>query len=177
MAYNESAVSNTAIAFQKPITLQQGRALRDNPIAMFEGASGAPRLYGQAMHSPAAGTVVQRNCLPFGPEGAISQSATPDINKIYQSCFTAMVNCTVRVTLTFTRSSGSTTATFAIYKNGATIQSYTTNQTNTTVDVTLAAGDNIGVYLIAIGSSGGATGSISVTLLTYSFDSRSAVMT
>lgn len=44
MAYNAAAVSNTAIAFQKPITLQQGRALRDNPIAMLEGAPGAPRL-------------------------------------------------------------------------------------------------------------------------------------
>lgn len=44
MAYSASAVSNTAIAFQKPITLQQGRALRDNPIAMLEGAPGAPRL-------------------------------------------------------------------------------------------------------------------------------------
>ena len=49
MAYSASAVSNTAIAFQKPITLQQGRALRDNPIAMFEGAPGAPRLQFAAM--------------------------------------------------------------------------------------------------------------------------------
>lgn len=42
--YNSGAVADAVIAFQKGITLQQGRALRDNPIAMFEGAAGAPRL-------------------------------------------------------------------------------------------------------------------------------------
>lgn len=49
MAYSAAAVSNTAIAFQKPITLQQGRALRDNPLEMFLGGSGAPRLQFAAM--------------------------------------------------------------------------------------------------------------------------------
>lgn len=42
--YNAAAVSDAAIAFQKPITLQQGRALRDNPLAIAEAASGAPRI-------------------------------------------------------------------------------------------------------------------------------------
>ena len=42
--YNAAAVSDTAIAFKKPITLQQGRALRDNPLAIAEHASGAPRI-------------------------------------------------------------------------------------------------------------------------------------
>lgn len=49
MAYSADAVSNTAIAFQKPITLQQGRALRDNPLEMFSGGAGAPRLQFEAM--------------------------------------------------------------------------------------------------------------------------------
>lgn len=49
MAYSSAAVSNTAIAFQKPITLQQGRALRDNPLEMFLGGAGAPRLQFEAM--------------------------------------------------------------------------------------------------------------------------------
>jgi len=42
--YNAAAVADSVIAYQKGITLQQGRALRDNPLAQFEGASGAPRL-------------------------------------------------------------------------------------------------------------------------------------
>ena len=39
--FNPSTVSNTTIASGKPITLQQGRALRDNLAAAREGATGA----------------------------------------------------------------------------------------------------------------------------------------
>jgi hypothetical protein len=42
--YNAAAVADATIAYEKPITLQQGRALRDNPLAVFEHASGAPRI-------------------------------------------------------------------------------------------------------------------------------------
>lgn len=54
--YNAAAVSNTPIAFQKPITLQQGRALRDNPIAMAEGQDDAP--YVAAQWHPYDGVLV-----------------------------------------------------------------------------------------------------------------------
>lgn len=39
-------LTNQQIGHKKPITLQQGRALRDNPIAMGEGAAGAPSIGG-----------------------------------------------------------------------------------------------------------------------------------
>lgn len=40
--YNAAAVANAAIAHRKGISLQTGRSLRDNPIAILEGATGAP---------------------------------------------------------------------------------------------------------------------------------------
>lgn len=40
--YNAAAVTDGVIAYQKPITLQQGRALRDNPIAIGEAAPSVP---------------------------------------------------------------------------------------------------------------------------------------
>ena len=46
--YDASAVSDTVIAHKKGITLQQGRALRDNPIAISEGSEDAPKIYGAA---------------------------------------------------------------------------------------------------------------------------------
>lgn len=42
--YNFPAVSDAVIAFKKAVTIQILRALRDNLIASFEGAVGAPRL-------------------------------------------------------------------------------------------------------------------------------------
>lgn len=47
--YNSGAVSNAAIAHRKGISLQTGRALRDNPIAIVEGEAGAPRIQFAAM--------------------------------------------------------------------------------------------------------------------------------
>ena len=47
--YSASAVSNTVIDYKKAITLQLLRALRDNPIALAEGASGAPRIAFEAL--------------------------------------------------------------------------------------------------------------------------------
>lgn len=49
--YNAAAVSDAAIAFQQPVTLQQGRALRDNLIAVTEGATGAPRVMPLAINN------------------------------------------------------------------------------------------------------------------------------
>lgn len=46
--YNAAAVADGVIAFEKGITIQQGRALRDNPIAIAEGATGAPKISGAA---------------------------------------------------------------------------------------------------------------------------------
>lgn len=48
--YNAAAVADAIIAYGKGITLQQGRALRDNPIAIAEGASGAPKVMAAALN-------------------------------------------------------------------------------------------------------------------------------
>lgn len=40
--YNSSAVTDAVIAYQKPVTLQQGRALRNNPIAIAEADASVP---------------------------------------------------------------------------------------------------------------------------------------
>lgn len=45
--YNAAAVTNAVIAFKKALTLQMLRALRDNTLAIIEGAAGAPRIAGQ----------------------------------------------------------------------------------------------------------------------------------
>lgn len=57
--YNASAVSDSIIAHKKGITLQQGRALRDNPIAMAEGAAGAPRIAIGALQRLEAGSEIR----------------------------------------------------------------------------------------------------------------------
>lgn len=79
--YNAAAVSDTAIGFQKPITLQQGRALRDNPLAISEGDStGAP--YMQTSWHPYDGVTVgdgnTGQIWSFAVDGAVAAIETPN---------------------------------------------------------------------------------------------------
>jgi hypothetical protein len=176
MAYNAAAVSDATIAFRKPITLQQGRALRDNPEAIAQGLSGATRIRGAAMYGSVAGSVLQRRCTPI--KSASSGSNATDTEIHGQTFFTALTACTVRVTFTCViviASGGS--ASFNILRDGAGLISWTTSQTNSVYDVALSAGQSIAITTDATGNSGGSTSSVAVSKLEYSFDVRSAVMT
>lgn len=81
MTYDLTAVSDTVIAHKKPITLQQGRQLRDNPIAIAEGASGAPIMQNGGWY-PYDRTVIGGAetglIYDFAVHGAVSAIDTPD---------------------------------------------------------------------------------------------------
>lgn len=110
---NPAAVSNTAIAFEKPITLQQGRALRDNPLAAFEASTGAD--YIAAGWHPHNGTAVG-----VGSAGAVYSGAslasfeTPDFDDGYEYL------------LIFNEVGGTNIANLTIELYGATSASYGT---------------------------------------------------
>lgn len=70
--YNAAAVSDTAIAFEKPITLQQGRALRDNLLAALEGDSTAPKI-ARPITAQSGTTITFTGAGPFS--GAIADVA------------------------------------------------------------------------------------------------------
>lgn len=149
-----------------------------NWIAGFEGAVGAPRLMAAAMYSTASGSVVQRNCLPFGNEVATTSVAASPVNNqpVEASGMTALVACTVQVFLTFTKG-GSQTIGLNVLKNGASVQAYSTAQTGATVNVTLAAGDTLAVALSASTNTNGQNSTITLTACQYRVDARSVVMT
>ncbi len=156
-----------------PITSELAKKWRDNPIAITEGETGAPRIVGAAMFAPSAGTVVQRNCLPFGNEVVASTGSAS--SNISASVFTALVACTVQFRVSCSITAIGTTD-LRIFKNGTVVQTYTTSQTGATTNVTLAAGDNVGVAIRATGG-GGNTATTSVSVLEIRVDTRSAVMT
>ena len=59
--YDASLTDDTVIAHKKPGTVQMLRGMRDNFLAMFEGAAGAPGLQLEALEDLAAGTVEHYN--------------------------------------------------------------------------------------------------------------------
>lgn len=88
--YNGAAVADTTIAFQKGITLQQGRALRDNPIAIAEGAAGAP--YAAAGWHPYNGVTVgdgvTGTIYDFAIDGPVASIETPNFVDGYEYMIT-----------------------------------------------------------------------------------------
>lgn len=84
--YNSAAVSDTTIAFEKPITLQQGRALRDNPLAVLEGATNAP--YQEHIWHPYDSTLVGDGndglLWSFAASGTVATIVTPDFADGYE---------------------------------------------------------------------------------------------
>lgn len=84
--YSASAVSNTSIAYENGITIQQGRALRDNPLAMAEAATDAPYIWG-IWHPYDGVTVGDGNdgeIWSFGTDGTVTEIEMPDFDDGYE---------------------------------------------------------------------------------------------
>lgn len=126
-----TTLSDTDLAQDKPLTQSKSRALRDNPIAITEAASGAPRIAPAALNFPyvqakrttnqtAIGTTVtkvQLNAEDLDPDSLFDTTTykfTPNKAGLY------------RVSLFLQGTSGSNTnneITGYIYKNGAAVSS------------------------------------------------------
>lgn len=163
--YDSSAVSNTVIAYEKPITLQQGRALRDNPLAIAEGAAGAPRVQTAAMEPPAAGSVV----IARYPNGG---GATTNTSITLPFHVNVLVAGVIRFAATMQSSSATGTQTLTLRKNGTTVATLTitgtTAATVKTADITVAVGDTLTATLIS------SSGTITITVSNIEIRSNSA---
>lgn len=160
---------------EAPLTSELAKKWRDNPIAITEGASGAPRIVGAAMYGTLSGTTVLRNCLPVGSV-SVSSSTTLTVTEVIEyASATALVDCTVTVFVTGAASGGGANREVDIYKNNTIVQTYGT-VTGATVSISLAAGDSLGVAITARGDSGGVEGRYTLSALQYRVNTRSVVL-
>lgn len=122
-----TTISDANLDPAEPIRSIDGKALRDNPIAITEGASGAPRIATSALRAPTAGTAniilriqeVEVRTLEFAyPD--------PTHHRFYSAeqhlGFTALVAGTV--TCYFLHRCSSGTAQARIIKNGTVLNSW-----------------------------------------------------
>ena len=151
--YNAASVSDAVIAFQKGITLQQGRALRDNPKAVWEGDPSAPGISGLGMARPGHGlatatiTAADTYQILYGTVATtttLSTSSTTEVvaSTYVMSCYTG----TARFRCQHYTNDSAHTATLKLYKNGTLVATFTTVSTTPvekTSDVTFVAGDAV----------------------------------
>ena len=129
----------------KPIRSVDGLALRDNPVAIAEGAAGAPRVQMAALQGPTAGDAYL--IFPWG-DGTHTTDTTS-----YVSAGDVVIQLpgVARVKVDHA-SAGTGGSSVKITKNGVTVQEWSLSGTpiNTfytrTVDVSVTTGDVIGFW-------------------------------
>jgi hypothetical protein len=144
--YNAAAVANAAIAHRKGISLQTGRSLRDNPIAMMEGATGAPKLLGLAVATPAQSpvlTVTASDTVQLSSSNMVEQILTTTQDESNPPVVVARRITIIAVTGSIrlnASSSSASTARLSLYKNGVLVQAYTGSGART-IDVSAIPND------------------------------------
>lgn len=127
----------------KPARSVDALALRDNPVAIAEGAPGAPRIQVAAFPTPAAGDVI------CGALAAVVSQGTGGILQA-RTYFTVYVTGVLRFKATLRNLSGSST--MQILKNGVSIGSRSANGV-LSVDSAVTAGDRIWINIVSSGDT------------------------
>ena len=147
--YDASAVTNAVIAFKKGITIQMLRAMRDNPLAIFEGAAAAPRLLGEGVARLGNGlttmtiAAAETYTLAFGFASVQGTLVTTSATNVVAHTHT-MTHYTGVVRCKASHAAGGGTSNLTLYKNGVSVSTFATTSGTPqarVVDVTFVVGD------------------------------------
>lgn len=145
------SISASEYSADAPVTATWADAVSNNPIAITEGASGAPRIQSAAFHAPAAGsTVVARMIVDEKTTSATSYGDALGILNVAAAG-------TIRVALDLKTDNASYTASADVRKNGVSASEETETSTSYvehTVDIAVAVGDTISVHIKTSNGSG-----------------------
>lgn len=130
--YDASSLTDVNLSHKQPWTIQKARATRDNPIAMMEGADGAPRLQLAALPRLVAGGTTRSTASVSAPGAGTQAYATVHSFGFSQG---GTIRCRFQ-------SSGSSFETrFRRTRAGSTSTLSSPTTSDTTVDVSVKPGD------------------------------------
>lgn len=143
-------IGDTFLEPGKPVRSVDGLALRDNPIAIAEGAAGAPKIRAEGLQPPAAGTA---NIIMRLQDSTFSTDsiAYAPVNSNNRHDSREHLGVTVLVPGVITayfqhRSTAGGSTSARIIKNGAVVQAWTINTTafqTRSVDIAVSVGDTV----------------------------------
>ena len=145
-------ITESATDPDAPVTAGLVKALRDNPIAIAEGAVGAPRMTRTSLLAPVAGA---------GGTIARMLPVTGTINATVRS---EVLRClrggTIRINVGFANGTGTGTNSTVIYRHGAAKTAVAQNTTlgasgTLTADISVSVGDMIYVEVTSGASTNG----------------------
>ena len=160
--------STSSLLPGEPWTSAKALAAFENPTALAEGASGAPKIRTAALQPPTAGSTPIRRLKDFGT-GSFDSTSSPASGFIEEGSIGVLVGGTIRVVSTIVVS-GSPSYTVSYRKNGTAFATYSASGVRFS-DVAVAFGDRID---ITISASYGGGGSVSVTCADVKIESGTA---
>lgn len=150
-----TAITDSEIDADSPITVNLMTLMRDNPIALSEGATGAPRIKGEAMLLEAdldTKTIAAADTYTCTIGTTRSNGAAPDWYQtnsttyiLHQQWIVDKFTGTARFTANH-KSDGVYTSTLHLTKNGSTVNTWTTTSTTfqvRTEDVAVVPTDTV----------------------------------
>ena len=148
-------------------------ALRDNPVAIAEGSSGAPRIVGASIHATtAADTFVLYRAGVNAAYSLITLSVQQSNNEgnssvanVIGSEFTALVDCEIRLKFNVSLS-GSGSSTVKVHKEGVDLTTFTTAG-DKSYSVSLSAGETVGLTCSSFIAASESSSSQSVSVKNY----------
>ena len=138
--------STSSLLPGEPWTSAKALAAFENPTALAEGASGAPKVRTAALQPPTAGSAPIRRLKDFSLvlSGSGSGSALMD-----EASVGVLVPGTIRVVTTIASSGSPTTFTTSFRKNGVAFATYTNLTGVRFSDVAVSLGDRIDIQVTA----------------------------
>lgn len=141
----------TVLVPGKPLTSAIAQALNENPTALAEGASGAPKIRTAALQPPTSGSTPIRRLKDF----SITQGSSGSTSGVMdESSIGVLVGGTVRMVCTIATSGSPTTFETQFRKNGTAVATYTNLTGVRFSDISVALGDRLDFFVsVSTGSS------------------------
>lgn len=145
-------ISDTQLDPDAPLTSQLGYQLRDNPIAAFEGAVGAPRLQGAAAADVGRGLLVltvsaaDTVAVERGHGPVVGTISTTSTTEVVAQTYTIQTYTGVMRFVASHASGDNNSIALYLYKNDVLVNSWTTagtTQVQRTEDISIVEGDVI----------------------------------
>ena len=150
--------STSSLLPGEPWTSAKALAAFENPEAIAEGASGAPKILTAAMQPPTAGSNTIRGIQAIS--ATYTSPASSANAELFEGSIVALVGGTVRVRSTVGTSGTVTSINVQYLKNGVAFATFTSTGT-ASADVAVVLGDQIRISATING--GGSTGTVSLS--------------
>lgn len=161
-----TAIPDASLDPDAPLTSELAYAWRDNPVAITEGAAGAPKITHSALMSPSAGAAIQYGSAVSVTSTRPSTGIAPTVIDVVK--MQPIKSGTVRISVVVSGDSGSV----SVFSAGSIVGSWSANGSYVIASAPFTPGAPVSVSVVCTSPSSGDSKSAQVSI----FGSTDAVL-